>query len=386
MEKVDHYEGREQTLVKHFILEKYLERFAYIVGSHWPVLTYVDCFSGPWNVRSDQFEDSSFAIALNQLRKVRDTYVSRGRQIQIRCLFLEKKPAAYRQLSEFARGIADATVETLNAELEESVDEIVRFVQDGGVRSFPFIFIDPTGWTGFDMDRIEPILRLNPSEVLINFMTGHIRRFLDSPLEETQISLTGLFGSDGFRHTIAGLAHEDRDDAAVAEYRRNLKRRGGYRYTCAATVLHPEMDRTHFHLIYATRNPKGVDVFKEIEKKAMAVQEKKRGEAHQRRRVAKTGQGELLRSADLHDSEHYDRLRQRYSEKSHQMIEAALRSVGRLPYDELWELALAEPMTWESDLKEWIKAWQNEGRVELRGLERGQRVPKRNAGNSVAWK
>lgn len=58
------YTGREQTLVKHFILQKYLERFAYIVGSHWDTLTYVDCFSGPWNARSEKFEDSSFAIAL----------------------------------------------------------------------------------------------------------------------------------------------------------------------------------------------------------------------------------------------------------------------------------------------------------------------------------
>ena len=36
------YAGREQTLVKHFILQKYLERFAHIVGSKWDVLTYVD--------------------------------------------------------------------------------------------------------------------------------------------------------------------------------------------------------------------------------------------------------------------------------------------------------------------------------------------------------
>ena len=35
------YAGREQTLVKHLILQKYLERFAYIVGSHLDVLTYV---------------------------------------------------------------------------------------------------------------------------------------------------------------------------------------------------------------------------------------------------------------------------------------------------------------------------------------------------------
>jgi hypothetical protein len=57
------YAGREQTQVKHFVLQKYLERFAHIIGFRWRAITYVDCFSGPWNVGSDELEDSSFAIA-----------------------------------------------------------------------------------------------------------------------------------------------------------------------------------------------------------------------------------------------------------------------------------------------------------------------------------
>jgi three-Cys-motif partner protein len=60
----DLYAGREQTLVKHFILREYLQRFAIIVGHHCNTITYVDCFSGPWNVRSDDLSDSSFSIAL----------------------------------------------------------------------------------------------------------------------------------------------------------------------------------------------------------------------------------------------------------------------------------------------------------------------------------
>ncbi|HSU56664.1 MAG TPA: three-Cys-motif partner protein TcmP, partial [Candidatus Dormibacteraeota bacterium] len=194
------YAGREQTLVKHFILQKYLERFAFIVGSYWDVLTYVDCFSGPWNARSEKFEDSSFAIALKELRNARDALARpRGRNIQLRCFFLEKNRAAYAKLKEFADHATDAKIEPRNATLEESIRHIVDFVRGGGSKAFPFIFIDPTGWTGFEMETIAPLLRLNPGEALINFMTGHIRRFLDSPDEETQESFKRLFGSGAFR-------------------------------------------------------------------------------------------------------------------------------------------------------------------------------------------
>jgi three-Cys-motif partner protein len=380
------YEGREQTLVKHFILQKYLERFAHIVGSLCDVLTYVDCFSGPWNARSEKFEDSSFAIALTQLRKARDSHSSRGRNIQLRCFFLEKNPAAYAKLREFTDPVTDAKIETRNATLEESIPDIVDFVRCGGRNAFPFIFIDPTGWTGFEMDTISPLLKLNPGEVLINFVTSHIRRFLDSPQEQTQESFRRMFGSGAFRAKVQGLARQDREDAAVEEYAQTVKTLGGFAHGCRAIVLHPELDRTHFDLIYATRNPKGIEVFKEVEKKAMEVQESARAAAQQRKRVARHGQPELLSSQDLHDSSHYDALRDRYVAKSRSAVHRALQTKPRLLYDEAWTLALTEPMVWESDLKVWIEEWKQEGRLEITGMKLRQRVPHRNHANFLVWK
>ena len=387
MSKGELYAGREQTLVKHFILQKYLERFAYIVGSHWDVLTYVDCFSGPWNARSEKFEDSSFAIALKELRNARDTLAKpRGRSVQLRCFFLEKDRAAYAKLKDFADSVTDAKIETRNATLEESIPHITDFVRRGGANAFPFVFIDPTGWTGFEMDTITPLLRLNPGEVLINFMTGHIRRFLDSPQEETQDSFKRLFGSGAFRAKVQGLAQLEREDAAVEEYARNAKSVGSFDFGCNAIVLSPEVDRTHYNLIYLTRNPKGIEVFKDAEKKAMEVQEAARAEAQQRKRVAREGQPELFGSNELRDSTHYEFLRGRYLAKARGLVMQALESKHKLTYDHAWTLALSEPLSWESDLKHWIKEWKEEGRLDVVGMQPRQRVPHRNEKNYLIWK
>src|SRR6476660_1650884 len=95
------YEGREQSLVKHLILRKYLERFAHIIFSRWRAITYVDCFSGPWNVKSADLSDSSFAIAMKELKKARDTWRTNRQNLQIRCCFIEKERGAYQQLDTF---------------------------------------------------------------------------------------------------------------------------------------------------------------------------------------------------------------------------------------------------------------------------------------------
>ena len=177
------------------------------------------------------------------------------------------------RLKAYADDVDDAEVETRNAILEESVDAILDFVRRDGRQTFPFIFIDPTGWTGFAMDTIAPLLSVKPGEVLINLMTKDVRRFIESPEQQTQASFDRLFGRPGVKERVAGLQGLDRDDAVVDEYQSSVRQFGGFRYVCSAIVLHSERNRTHFHLIYATRHRKGVEVFKEAERKAMEVQE-----------------------------------------------------------------------------------------------------------------
>jgi three-Cys-motif partner protein len=378
------YIGREQTLVKHIVLQKYLERFAHKIGSRWSTLTYVDCFSGPWNVRSNELKDSSFSIALNELRKARDTYAAKNKTLLLRCLFLEKDPDAFNRLKEFADGVADAEVLPLNLELEEAVADIVDFLRKGGSSSFPFVFIDPTGWTGFAMDVIKPLLQFNPGEVLINFMTGDIRRFATSPQQQTEQSFLRLFGSREFKKVVEGLSGMDREDALVAEYRTIVAARGNFQFTCSAIVLHPEFDRTRFHLIYATRHPTGVKVFKDAEKAAMQQMKQIRGDLQQRKHED-DAQPPLL--PDMwRDSSYFDSLRERYTQRAKNAILVLLREKQRSSYDAAWELAMSFPLTWESDLRGWLDGWVKDKDLELNGMLPGQRVLQYGKGNVLLWK
>ena len=157
------YEGREQSLVKHLILKRYLECFAHIIGQRWSSITYIDCFAGPWETRSDSFADSSFGIAIRELRNARRTLAGPNinRSLRLRCFFLEANRKAYKKLSGLPGAFPDVEIETRNAKLEDSVEDILKFVA-ADRETFPFILIDPTGWAGFELDVIRPLLQLNP--------------------------------------------------------------------------------------------------------------------------------------------------------------------------------------------------------------------------------
>ena len=387
----DLYTGREQTLVKHFILRNYLERFAIIVGSRWDTLTYVDCFSGPWNVQSEQFQDSSFAIALEQLRKARKVHRDRtGRTLKIRCFFLEKKRSAYDRLKHFTDQITDVEIEAKNEALEDAVQDILDFVRQGGPKAFPFIFIDPTGWTGFAMETIAPLLRHKPGEILINFMTEHIRRFIDSPQRLTQESFEKLFGSGEFKDKVKGLAEKDREDALVTAYSESVKRVGAFGYTSSAIVLHPGKDRTLFHLVYATRDHKGIEVFKNAEKMAMTVMERAREEAQKRERDEKVGHSQLGLSfgdsTTQDPSTYFLSLRDRYTSRARVAVLSLIQTKTQLTYDEAWSLAMTFPLTGESDLKNWVREWKQDGKLETTGMKEKQRVPQFGQNIRLVWK
>jgi len=239
------------------------------------------------------------------------------------------------------------------------------------------------------METITPLLQLNPAEVLINFMTEHIRRFIESPQKQTQESFLKLFGSGQFKDKLIGLEEKDREDALVTTYRESVKRVGSFTHTSSAIVLHPTRDRSHFHLIYATRGPKGIEVFKDAEKKAMPVMEQTRDEAQKRAREERTGQKELglfSSATQQNPSAYFRSLRERYVSRARAAVHDLIRAQRELAYDEAWSLAMTFPLAWESDLKEWLSDWKSTGHLEFAGMKEGQRVPQRGQNIQIVWK
>lgn len=381
------YDGREQTLVKHLILKNYLERFAYIIGSWSDSITYIDCFSGPWESRSQEHSDTSFDIAIQQLRKARDELaVKSKRHIRLRCCFIEENRAAFAKLRAYSEKIDDVEICTCHGRLEDSVPEIVRFVKNSGKRTFPFVFVDPKGWTGFSLEVIRPLLTLSPCEILINFMTEHIRRFIEMPDPKIQEGFVRLFGDASFLEVMKREQGLDRDDACIEKYTSIVQQAGNFSWASSAIVLKSVKDRSHFHLIYLTRNAKGIEVFKDAERKSMTEMETARANAQQKARVTKSQQKELFDAQVLHDSSYLENLRTRYRSRARRQLEELLIQRGRLLYDNALACSLRQPLVCDKDVKDWIKQWVTSGQATIEGLGDREKSLKRGANHSIIWK
>lgn len=378
------YYGREQTKVKHAVLERYLTALALIVGQSFAAdISFVDCCAGPWETKTDDLTDSSIGIAIQQLRNVRETLATKNKVISVRCLFIEKKPKAYAQLKKFCSTIADIPVKPLPGDFVQLIPEIKRFVAERR-GSFPFFFIDPTGWLPLKIKPLTPLLQAD-GEVLINFMTSFIARFLEVDGKDF-----GELLSKQDMDRLRGLSGQDYEDEAAFAYARHIGRAGNFPFVCTTIVLNPQQRRTHYHLIYATRHHKGVEVFKATERRASNLMSYVRADAKERNRIAATGMDELfpLQEDEVINDQYIVMLRNRYSQRAHELVEQTL-SMQRLrpvPYDQVWSVACHFPLVYESDLHQWIDDWKKQGEVEVRGLQPRERVPKCQAGHALVWR
>lgn len=187
------YRGRAQTFVKHAVLRNYLGRAAMTLLSKWDDFVFIDGFSGPWRNASQDYSDTSFGIAINRLREARSNWRAHGRASKVRCVFVERREAAFKRLQAATQSIDDMECTPLSGLFEDHIDRIGSIV---GRNAFTLTFVDPTGWS-FDLQRLAPLLQRRPGEVLVNFMGPIYLTSRASPIREARRGCRSLSFSSG---------------------------------------------------------------------------------------------------------------------------------------------------------------------------------------------
>ncbi|MBM3752596.1 MAG: three-Cys-motif partner protein TcmP [Acidobacteria bacterium] len=369
MPPIEHYKGREQTYVKHYFLEHYLERVAYRIGSFRDDFCYVDCFSGPWKAEDPEFGDTSVRIALEKLNSVSRGLSEIERRPRLRALFVEKDPIAYKRLLHLLRdhaGEVDAV--SLNGIFEHHLDDISRFV---GSR-FAFYFIDPTGWD-LDMDNLTSLLRAGQCEAMINFMFDFVNRFTGDQRPAIKQSIDRYYGTTEWR---AHLDSELRERELVELYVKQIKSLAKFDFASYTRILKPQHERAYFHLAYAARHPTGILKFREVEQKAMPEQDRVREQAQHEHQFQRTGQQsfDLMPISDTISKGLMNERTPRLKQSEELLLQLLAR--GPRTFAEIQPSLMEIPLVWKSDVDQLVINWNKSGRITLEGMRPRKRKPR----------
>lgn len=360
----DFYLGREQSKIKHKVLQRYLQAFAPIIGSKFDEIVYVDCMAGPWESRDSSFTDTSFHVALTALRDCK----RQGKCRRIRALLIENNQDSYKCLKEYARTISDIEVVTKQWDFTEHIQEIISFVKSGR-NAFPFFFIDPTGWAEVRIDRIAPLLQVDPGEVLINLMSSWIIRFLD---DETK-PFDKLFGEQ--LQALRKLDGDALEDEVVNFYANQVRRAGNYSYTCAIPIMMPDRDYIHYHLLYGTRSFRGLEEFKRAEAVTLPFMHDVRASAQRRREEERDPQSFLFDASHTYRDPRFQRFHSRRKLNARNSVVTLLSRDRSASYQQVYRESMQYSTVVEADLRQWLNGWANAGAIRYKNWSPRQKVP-----------
>ena len=380
LDRTNYEGGREQAYVKHYLLEKYLSSWGYIIGgSAWDSLVFIDGFAGPWGAKHEAFADASFGIAVRTLNEAIDG-LFKTRQISVRglCVFVETKPKPFARLDKFAKehSTDDVRAIALRGRFIENIKAIDEQVAAVGASPFKFVFLDQKGWAATPMEKLRPFLQGRSCEVLFNLMTSFLTRFVGAKSRES--SYHALFGRSGVLEKIRALPKGtgQREETAVQEYCQSLRDICGFRYVSQAVILDPTKEKVLYHLLFATKNPRGIEVFKKAELEAAKIQDEVRYETH----VRKTGPDlPGLFDSGPPRSRLVLELWRRYTNVARKNVIKVLsssKSVEGVPYRELFGVAMAFPLVSPDDLVAWLKALEPHVKIKFELSEKRKRPKK----------
>jgi three-Cys-motif partner protein len=350
------YAGKEQAYVKHYLLDQYLVPLAYKVGSAWESIVYIDGFSGPWHVNDPNFADSSFAVAIEALRRAYTGLQGRDKSVRMQIVLVEANKQAFQKLEAFSanKSTPGFGVKALCGEFVDQIPAINSLIKATCRSPFRFVFLDPKGWADIPMRSLQPFLKDRSCEVLINLMTRHIIRFLDEA--DRAESYQNLFGRPGVLEKLRDVSKEnnERADQAVREYCRSLTQLCDFKYVSSAVILEPDEESVRYFLVYATNDFHGIEVFKQAETATARTQDDIRHET----RVRKTGQPEFGFDEGPPKSRLIIELRERYRKRARKkMLQTLLgcRDAKGATYESLFCEAMAFPLVTPEDLENWVR-------------------------------
>lgn len=372
------YAGRGQAYVKHVLLESYLERLVHKVASRYDHVAYVDGFAGPWLSANERFEDTSFGIALNALRRAKATWKQHGRAVTMHACLVEQDKEAYNRLAQVPAQYPDVTIKTHRADF---LDIVPKILQEIPSNAFAFFLIDPKGWR-VPLKTLEQLLARPNSEVIFNFMFEFINRAADIEQPKVVAGLNELIPHGDWRAMLkAGerrgdFSPEHRKEILVDAFSNSLRQIGGYQYVADIPVLRPTRDRPLYFLLYGTRSKKGIEEFRTCQIAALQEQSRTRAATKIKYAQAASGQGEIFQS--LHEMARDDLLSYLQSERdsaTRRVLELTPAQPSAIQYDQLWPQILARSVVTKVDVNEIVARLRKEETLHIPDWEKRRRVP-----------
>jgi three-Cys-motif partner protein len=253
------------TKAKHDMLARYLGGWFPILSSWNGRVLFLDGFAG--RGRYNDGTEGSPLVALRGLLDHRSFPKMRHREFLF--FFIEANSdnatSLAQEIDAFKASRApwpsNVKVNVINEKFDVTANAIINKLREQKKTLAPtFAFVDPFGYSGLPMDLLAELLSYPRTEIFVNFMVGHVQRFIERDGQEE--AMRSLFGMD-VRDVLDGYSQEaDRIEHLRAVYARQLQERVGFDHVQSFAMIN-KTGNIGYYLFHGTRHRSGVKLMKD---------------------------------------------------------------------------------------------------------------------------
>jgi hypothetical protein len=202
-------------------------------------------------------------------------------------------------------------------------------------------------------------------------------------MDKSNKNFQKLLGDDVGR--IANLQGDERERELVRCYSEAVRKAGNFPYVCTMPVLKSVNESFHFHMIYATRSPKGVEEFKKAEKDVVPLMHSVRADAQHRRKFESTQQYSLLEPGDTYQENRYSRYREANLGFAREAVNRKVQeATPTIAFDDVWAEWMQFACVQDEDLQDCIGKLARDGTITIEN--RPNRALKLTRGKNIRLK
>lgn len=261
---------REQTRVKHIIVEKYISAFFTILKKPYSKLYYIDGFAGKgtYNQSDDSKANGSPLRALEVIAN------SSELANVVTPVFIEKDDSlldhlkiAVQKFLEDNKNINQPRFRSGN--FNEKLNEIIDFFINKGKRLPPtFLLVDPCGVDGVSFNVLKKFLDIPSCEVFMFFNIDGLRRIVGLKNQKSETLIT-LLGSEEKASELIKLVDlcinpEEREVTLLQYYLSNIKENTKVEFVAPFRVEFEDKKKTSHYLLHITSHKYGFRIMKDI--------------------------------------------------------------------------------------------------------------------------
>lgn len=214
------WDYKDQTKMKHQVFNDYVDKWIKIVGKYHK-LNYIDGFGGigAYTDGDGRVFFGSPVLVAEAIEKITSRL-----QRKVKIVVIDKEKENLDNIEKIFKHNKIAIEPMLiNQDFDKAINDILDKVSNPAPT---FVFVDPFGFK-IRMETLERIMRIDKSEILLNFMFTRVNQFLSSPKIES--TCNDLFGCEDWKKCTS-LWGAEREACILESLRDRMKKFSKYVY------------------------------------------------------------------------------------------------------------------------------------------------------------